>query len=434
MSCAKGNQGIDPTDHPHAYLITAARFAGYNFNPVSLWYLYSPDKILSAIVLEVNNTFDERRPYILVRDVTDEPRHTAHEQRLRIKGSRVKDFHVSPFNSRDGCYSVLTSDPLGPGMDGYRGIDVTITLNSSQGRPKLIACLKSDGPAVDPAFLGPLSKLTFVARWFWVGFATLPRIFWQAAVLLYRRKLDMWDKPEPLVGTLGRRATSVEESLELCFSKYIESLVWRSERPLSVKYYTSGLLSSTERIFTSLNCNDSESGDDSKNHDILELRVLTPAFYSRFFHYGNNLDGVHTELSIHRTIWVDKPELLPCVFGEMSITTRSMSFPDLVFSMLLIRMRQRPPRIILDSTSGDPRRTDRVAVESKESTMSSMDAYIMLNESKELKRRYQWATFRQLIADRYFMGRVAILDRIMDIARVGIAWVCIKSWAYVTRV
>ncbi|KAI7779881.1 uncharacterized protein LA080_000204 [Diaporthe eres] len=317
------NAGIDPTDYPHAYLITAARFAGYNFNPVSLWYPYSPDKILNAIVLEVNNTFDERRPYILVRDVTDEPRHTAHEQRLRIKGSRVRDFHVSPFNSRDGYYSVLTSDPLGPGMDGYGGIDVTITLNSSQGRPKLIACLKSDGPAVDPAFLDPLSKLTFVARWFWVGFATLPRIFWQAAVLLYRRKLDMWNKPEPLVGTLGRRATSVEESLELCFSKYIESLVWRSERPLAVKYYTSGLLSSTERIFTSLNCNDSESGDDSENHDILELRVLTPAFYSRFFDYGNNLDGVHTELRIHRTIWVDKPELLPCVFGEMSITTRA---------------------------------------------------------------------------------------------------------------
>lgn len=434
MSCAKGNQGIDPADYPHAYLITAARFAGYNFNPVSLWHLYSPDKTLGAVVLEVNNTFDERRPYILVRDVTDEPGQTAHDQRLRIRGSRVKDFHVSPFNSRDGYYSVLTSDPLGPGMDGYRGIEVTITLNSAQGQPKLIARLRSDGPAVDPAFLGPLSKLRFVARWFWVGFATLPRIFWQAAVLLYRRKLSMWNKPEPLVGTLGRHATSVEESLELCFSKYLEFRAYRSKKPLSVKYYTSGILSSTERIFTPSNGDGLDSGDDSENSDILQLRVLTPAFYSRFFYYGNDLDGVHTELNIHRTIWVDRPELLPCIFGEMSITTRSMSSPDLVFSRLLIRMRQRPPRIILDSTSGDPPRTDRVAVESKESTMSSMDAYIMLNESKELKRRYQLATFRQLIADRYFMGRVGILDRIMDAVRVGIAWVCVDSLANVTSV
>lgn len=380
----------------------------------------------------MNNTFDERRPYILLRDATDEPRHVAHDHRLRIKGSRMKDFHVSPFNSRDGYYSVLTSDPLGPGMDGCRGIDVTITLNSSQSQPKLVARLRSDGPAVDPAHLGPVSKLTFVARWFWVGFATLPRIFWQAAVLLYRQKSDMWNKPEPLAGTLGRRATSVEESLELCFSKYLEFRTFRSEKPLSLKYYTSGILSSTERTFTSPNCSNSEDDSDSENDDILELRILTPAFYSRFIHYCNILDGINKERNIHKTIWVDWPELLPCVFGDTSITARSMSFPDLAFSRILTRMRQRQPRINPISTSGDPPRTNHLAVESKENRISTMDAHIMLNESQELKQRYQWATFQQLIADHFFMGRVVILDRIMDIVRVGIAWVCIKSLTHIT--
>lgn len=446
MSYAKAYQGLDPRDYPHAYLITAARFAGYNFNPVSLWYLYSPHKILSAVILEVNNTFDERRPYILLRDVTDESRHTTHDQRLQITGTRVKDFHVSPFNSREGYYSVLTSDPLGPGMDGCRGIDVTITLNSSKGQPQLVASLRSEGPAVDPAFLGPLSKLNFVARWFWVGFITLPRIFWQAAILLYRRNLDMWNKPEPLLGTLGRHATSVEKSLELCFSKYLEFLVFRSEKPLSVKYYTSGLLSSTERIFTSSHGhdsgNDSDSEDDrdpeddsdSQNDSMLELRVLTPAFYSRLVHYCNILDGINTELNIHKTVWVDRPELLPCIFGEISITTRSMSFSDFVFSSLLTRMRRTPPRITPDSTLEDPSRAGRAPVESKENPMSTMDAYFMFNETKEVKRRFQWATFRQLIADRCFMGRVEILDRIMDTVRVGIAWACIKSLTHIMRV
>lgn len=393
-----------------------------------MWYLYSAEKKLSAIVLEVNNTFDERRPYLLVRDTTQEPKHITTGQQVRIKGTRVKDFQVSPFNSRKGYYSVQTSDPLGPEMDGFRGIDVTITLNSSKGQPKLIARLFSDGPAVDPALLGSLAKFTFLARWFWVGFATLPRIFWQAAVLLYRLKLDMLSKPEPLVGTLGRRATSVEESLELCFSKYLEFLTHRAGKPLSVKYYASGLLSCPPRIFTSRNSRDLE------NNDMLELRVLTPRFYYRFIQYWNDLDAVTVELNMHKTIQVDKPELLSNIFGKMNITKRPMSLSDRLFASLLRTLRDRPRSITLDSAREGPSCTCHIAVESKENTMSTMDAYIALNGSKGLKRQFQWATTRQLIADRYFMGRTDLLGRMTDVARMGIAYACIQSLTRVTRV
>lgn len=427
-TCAKENQGLDPACYPHAYLITAARFAGYNFNPVSLWYLYSMDKTLSAIVLEVNNTFDERRPYLLVRDAAQEPRHITPGQRRRIKGSRVKDFHVSPFNSRKGYYSVLTSDPLGPEMDGFCGIDVTITLNSSKDQPKLVARLFSDGPAFDPALLGSLAKFTFLARWFWVGFATLPRIFWQAAVLLYRLKLDMSSKPEPLVGTFGRHATSVEATIEVCFSQYLELWTGRSGKPLSVKYYTSGPPFCPPRIFTSSNSKGPESDD------ILELWVLTPAFYSRFIHYWDDLDAVITELNIHKTIWVDKPELLSNIFGKMSITKRPMSLSGRLFASILRTLRDRPRSFTLDSALEGPSSACRIAAKGKENTISTMDAYIMLHGSRGLKRQYQWAAIRQLIADRYFMGRTEFLGRMMDVARVGIACVLMQSLTRLTRI
>lgn len=58
----------------------------------------------------------------------------------------------------------------------------------------------------------------------------------------------------------------------------------------------------------------------------------------------------------------------------------------------------------------------------------------MLNKSIQLKRRYQWATFRQLIADRYFISRVGILDQIIDTVWVEIAWVCINSLAHIMGV
>lgn len=322
---------------------------------------------------------------------------------------------------------MFTSDPLGPEMNGFRSIDVTITLNSSKGQPKLIARLFSDGPAVDPALLDTLSKSTFLAWWFWVGLATLPRIFWQAAILLYRLKLDMRSKPEPLMGTLGRQATSVEERLQRCFIEYLEFLARRSGKPISVKYHASGFLSCPERIFTSSN------GKDPKNNIVLELRVLTPAFYSRFIQYWNDLDAVNAELNVHKTILVDKPERLPCIFGKMSITARSMSLSDRLFASLLRFMRNKRRSITLDSTIQGLSRTCHAAFGNKEDTMSTMDANILLNGSRELKREFKCAAIRQLAADRFFMGRTEIWEWMSYVARVGIAYACVNLLIQITR-
>lgn len=323
---------------------------------------------------------------------------------------------------------MLTSDPLGPAMDGFRGINVTITLNSSKGQPKLVARLFSDGPAVDPTSLGSLSKSTFLARWFWAGFATLPRIFWQAAALLYRLKLDMRTKPEPLMGTLGRHATSVEDSLQRCFSKYLELLARRSGKPISVEYYASGFLSCPQRIFTSSN------GKSPENDMVLELRVLTPAFYSRFIQYWNDLDAVNAELNVHKTIWVNKPELLPCIFGRLSITTQSMSLSDRLFASLLRLLRNKPTRITLDSALEGSSRTCHVTFGNKDDTISTMDEYILLNGSRYLKRQFKCAAIRQLVADHFFMGQTEIWDWMGYVARVGMAYACIKFLIQITRV
>ncbi|KAJ6440213.1 L-aminoadipate-semialdehyde dehydrogenase [Purpureocillium lavendulum] len=287
------SEGLAPTDFPRAFLVTAPRFMGYHFNPVSLWYLYSPDKTLAAIILEVNNTYDERRPYLILRDAAT--RESA-SGRTRIQGSPVKDFYVSPFNARTGYYSVLTSDPLGSGSNRPLGLDITITLMSSKGRPKLVARLFSDGPAVDPFALGPLSKMVFLAKWSWVGFATVPRIVKEATTLLFRQKLHLRDKPEPLVATLGRHPTPIEESLEMCFRSYLSFLVDRSAKPVEVKYFASGLLTATEKTFTPLR----SKGLDSDH--VLEIRVLSPSFYSRFIRYPRSLDAMLAELQERQTI------------------------------------------------------------------------------------------------------------------------------------
>lgn len=409
-------------------MITAARFAGYNFNPVSLWYLYSPDKILSAIVLEVNNTYDERRPYLVLRGFSAESRETKPVAPYRITGSRVKDFHVSPFSSRKGCYSVRANDPLGPGMNGCRGINITITLNSSKGHPKLVARLFSEVQAINPIALGPVSKIIFLATWFWVGFATVPRIVKQGMLLLYRRKLHMWDTPVPLMRTLGRHQNSIERTLENSFRKYLEFLVCDCKKPLLLKYSTTGFPSSTEATWAS------SHGQGSHDVDILELRVLTPAFYTRFIQYVDNLDAMIAELNESRTIWVNNPARLADLFTNTSMESFPTKFVDFWFAGAVKYMRQRPPKLPLASISADKPCTVILKVNLGDiCLLSSMDCYFISHQDRRIKREYQWATIRQLIADRYFLGYVGFLNQVMNLVRICIAMACASSLLQITR-
>ena len=47
------------------FMVTAARYWNYVFNPVSFYYCYNPAGQLRCTVAEVNNTFEERHLYIL---------------------------------------------------------------------------------------------------------------------------------------------------------------------------------------------------------------------------------------------------------------------------------------------------------------------------------------------------------------------------------
>lgn len=187
-----------------------------------------------------------------------------------------------------------------------------------------------------------------------------------------------------------------------------------------MRYHTSGIQSGVEGVFTS------PYHKSPELDEALELRVLTPVFYFCFIQYVDDMDAVTAELNIHRTIWVDKPQLLPCIFGNMSLISQPMSFVNRYFASILRRLRHRPRSVSFGSTLQDPSRTYNVTGERKEDRMSKMDAFIMLDESKELGWRYRWATFRQLVADRYFVGRTGLFDRISDIVRIGIVWAFIE--------
>lgn len=198
------SQKEDPEQFDDAYLIAAPTFLGYSFNPASFWYLYSKQK-LEAMVVEVSNTFDEKRMYFL-RDMNDA---SDNSTAGNLTAKWAKDFHVSPFNSRKGSYGMTSLDPFQSPSAGEK-ISNSIQLYSSKNALKIVARIVSSSPAIDPSTMSSWNIFIFIASWWWVGMVTFPRILREAAKLFFRRGLSVWYRPEVQKDSIARNATKEE--------------------------------------------------------------------------------------------------------------------------------------------------------------------------------------------------------------------------------
>lgn len=123
------------------------------------------------MIIEVNNTFDERRIYLLPK--VDNQGYESTQSTTRVKRRKFhhiwpKDIYVSPFNFRNGFYSVSVRDlSLLPAADS---INITVTLLSSKHRrPKLVSRLWSVSEPLDPIKTPIYRALIFLASWAFQG-------------------------------------------------------------------------------------------------------------------------------------------------------------------------------------------------------------------------------------------------------------------------
>jgi len=163
---------IDTKRFDRIILVTVARFMTRVFNPVSFYYCLK-DGAPACMVAEVNNTFGERHLYILEGNGTF-PLHCRHD----------KHFHVSPFNSMDGHYEFIFSEP-------GEQINIEIRLVRS-GQTVLTAVLQGNGQELNTAGLwAAILRHPFSAA------LTFPRILWQAVLLRFRYRLPVLRHPVP---------------------------------------------------------------------------------------------------------------------------------------------------------------------------------------------------------------------------------------------
>lgn len=312
-------QGVTDRNYSFAYLVTAPRLFGYSFNPVSFWYLYDADIKLKYMILEVNNTFDERRMYLLT---AKSPKDAAADlyphlsegpdmssKTMVFSETFEKDFHVSPFNSRKGSYSLRAIDPLASYEEtGQVKIDNTVILRSSKESAKLVARVYSEGGSREATHISQLDLARFILSWWWVGLATFPRIVWQAQKLFFRRKLHVWYRPEVTETSIGRTYTSDERHLESFFRTFLEHVVNHAKQPLRLIYEPAH----TEQEIVMYSSAFTFEEDHGRT---LTLKVTSPAFYSRFVHYAHAKEAFDRECLAtdekDRTIVINNANLLP---------------------------------------------------------------------------------------------------------------------------
>ncbi|KAH7383870.1 hypothetical protein BKA66DRAFT_417271 [Pyrenochaeta sp. MPI-SDFR-AT-0127] len=424
-------QHVEDTDWSYAYLITAPRFFGYAFNPVSFWYIYNRENQLKKMILEVNNTFGERRMYLLDGSSSSSPARTFGSQRSpnpkghgsefsnsmesRFSDVWMKDFHVSPFNSRKGSYALKALNPFPHVAYDNPSIDNTVTLKSSKDHAKLVARLHSTGKALDPQKLGFFGTLHFISSWWWVGFVTSPRILREAFKLFFKRNLHVWLRPEVLTSSIGRLPTTSEIVLAKVFKDYLFHVVHGNEVSLSINLKTAIPGEPVEKIMTTYHHR------WERNVKNLELRVLTPSFYSRLIHYTHLSEAVDRECIFtdekNRTLWICSPQLLPLLLSDRG--SEAQRLPILYRSYLdelrwkIMRKLRCPPSDPVYSVN--PRSSSFHVDDIRARPYSDLDNFVRNFKGHLYAGEYRRTITKLFLAQRYCFGFSEIAS-FMDLA------------------
>ncbi|MGE0313303.1 MAG: DUF1365 domain-containing protein [Lautropia sp.] len=162
-----------------------ARVLGHAFKPVSFWFCHRADGALIAVLAEVNNTFGDRRAYLL------------HDGGARLRNGAelvaTKDFHVSPFCETSGSYRFRFVN---------RADRCLARIDHDDAQGVLLQTSLSGAPQ-------PLTRRSVahaLLRYPVFGLAVVGRIHWQA-LRLWWHGVRFVRRPEPPQAALTRPAT-----------------------------------------------------------------------------------------------------------------------------------------------------------------------------------------------------------------------------------
>ncbi|KAF8192684.1 hypothetical protein K438DRAFT_2134044 [Mycena galopus ATCC 62051] len=206
-------------DLEDAWMMTMPSLLGFEgINPLTVYFCYRAGQFFLA-VLEVHNTFGESHAYCLELGKGEDkvpargsfPVLCYNSDRFDHQWTIPRAFHVSPFNDRRGFYTISVKSPSHPpsgacypesSLPPRPSIRVHLHTQSDDLTPvpgplKLTALLRATSatPLTTPSLVFALSRAPFDL------FLSFARIVYHAWILHYKKRLDVFIRPEPVPAT-----------------------------------------------------------------------------------------------------------------------------------------------------------------------------------------------------------------------------------------
>jgi DUF1365 family protein len=165
-----GREGFAASDATRVVMLAHARVLGHAFDPMTAFWCFAADGSLTAVLVEVHNTYGGRHAYVLRPDDTG-------------RATTEKDFHVSPFNDVEGDYAIRFH--LSP-----RRVAVSIRL-LVEGEPLVTATLSgAPRPASVPVVVRTVARHPLMTQ----RVSALIRVH---GIWLWLRRLPVRPRPVP---------------------------------------------------------------------------------------------------------------------------------------------------------------------------------------------------------------------------------------------
>lgn len=181
-------QGENPDEWAHCYFLSPPSANGQSFNPLSFYYLYTAEKELGAMIVQLDTSYVTRRLWF-ARNCR-EPGTSKGPYTFRCKFE--KDLQISPFTPVSGAsYVIDSSDPLAS-PDGH----ANLLINLKKGNTSImLGRVTTTSEPLDIASASYGSRLLFLMKWWYIptgGFVAF-RILKEAARIYLTQPMENLD-------------------------------------------------------------------------------------------------------------------------------------------------------------------------------------------------------------------------------------------------
>ncbi|RAL03898.1 uncharacterized protein BO80DRAFT_422808 [Aspergillus ibericus CBS 121593] len=421
------DQNQDPAQWPYAYLLGIPQFLGWSRSVVSWWYLYTADRELDAMILEINNSYDEKRNiFMKVSRVSDPPLHPPestqkefldHSYQVRslpsrpqstfYKGVWTKHIFASVFEKVDGLVTNRFMDPLQPASWKPNASFSNMTTIAESGEVKMVTRMTCREPAIDPTQMTSLQLLKFLLHWTVPGLLTTAHIVFQALLIHYTGLMKMYVKTPVRTGSVGRHATQTEIDLEGFFRAYLASRVEKYPHPVELTYLPCRSFSTETITLRSAAC----QGDGSSIRRV-SIEPTDPGFYTRIVNYPDIETALNTEL--HPTGLHADPSSQRLLVSDQAL-----------LASILTRSLQTKP-FILDSK----KETSHIWGRYRANTPSFMDDFVSSRSSDPSRVAYFSIVSKRRQIDRFAFGSETLLGIYTFLGACLVRWVVLE---FITR-